>query len=260
MPRFRIRTRAVAHELVAQRVACDGCDPVRPCAEHAGHAALWFVSIGAFELRDAAGRHALDPTRLFVMPAGNEFVIRHFAGPDTCVAFHGPLVDRLVAERGAGAPFIPLAPAHNAALGEVSDLLAIAEQLALLTRTHAAPPPDRDLAAACADELRLHYTTNQETSLLALAERVGYSPFHVCHAFRAATGQTLHGFRRELRLRHALARLLDGDESLTEIAARTGFASQSHLTNRFRSRFGITPARARTRAGRQAISAATPIA
>jgi AraC family transcriptional regulator len=65
--------------------------------------------------------------------------------------------------------------------------------------------------------------------------------------FRAATGTTIHGFRRELRLRHALAHLLDGDESLADIASDCGFASQSHLTNLFRERFGITPAKARTR-------------
>jgi AraC-like DNA-binding protein len=73
--------------------------------------------------------------------------------------------------------------------------------------------------------------------------------FHTCRVFRATTGYTIHGFRRELRLRHALARILDGGGTLTTIAADTGFASQSHLTNLFRARFGITPAKARTRAG-----------
>jgi AraC family transcriptional regulator len=72
--------------------------------------------------------------------------------------------------------------------------------------------------------------------------------------FRAATGTTIHGFRRELRLRHALARMLDSRDSLTEIAAATGFASQSHLTNLFRARFGVTPARARTSAGRRVLA------
>jgi AraC family transcriptional regulator len=72
--------------------------------------------------------------------------------------------------------------------------------------------------------------------------------------FRATTGFTIHGFRRELRLRHALARILDGGDSLTEIAIAAGFASQSHLTNLFRARFGITPARARTRHGRDALA------
>ena len=60
--------------------------------------------------------------------------------------------------------------------------------------------------------------------------------------------------RRELRLHHALARILDGDEPLSAIAAATGFASQSHLTNLFRARFRITPGRARTRDGRRALA------
>ncbi|HEY0992665.1 MAG TPA: helix-turn-helix transcriptional regulator, partial [Kofleriaceae bacterium] len=81
-----------------------------------------------------------------------------------------------------------------------------------------------------------------------LAAATGYSVFHTCRVFRATTGYTIHGFRRELRLRHALARILDSRDSLTDIALATGFASQSHLTNLFRARFGVTPARARTRA------------
>ena len=76
----------------------------------------------------------------------------------------------------------------------------------------------------------------------------------MCRVFRRATGQTILGFRRELRLRHALARLLDGDEPVADIAATTGFASQSHLTNLMTARFGVTPARVRTRDGQRVLA------
>lgn len=49
----------------------------------------------------------------------------------------------------------------------------------------------------------------------------------------------------EVRLRHALAGLLDTAEPVAQIAAGTGFASQAHLTTRFRRRFGVTPAACR---------------
>jgi AraC-like DNA-binding protein len=102
--------------------------------------------------------------------------------------------------------------------------------------------------------LRTRYA--EPVSLGEIAAATGYSVFHACRVFRATTGATIHGFRRDLRLRHALARILDGDEPLADIALAIGFASHSHLTNQFRARFGIPPARARSRAGRRALASA----
>lgn len=284
MPSFKTARVVDSDELVADRAVCDGCDPARPCSEHLRRAGLWLVTTGAFELRDRDGAHVLDPTHALVMPAGHEFVVRHPVGPDICVAFHGTLIDRLAE---AGARLAAITPAQAAGLateltawarGE-GDELAIAELLATIAdpvhdtprHDHATTPstrgdralaarpprgatrPDRDLASGIAHVLRLDFAA--PTSLAELAERTGYSMFHACRAFRATTGHTIHGFRRELRLRHALARILDGDEALIEIAAHTGFASQSHLTNLFHARFGVTPAKARTPGGMRRLTA-----
>jgi AraC-like DNA-binding protein len=249
MPQFRI-TRAVATpDVSAIRARCDGCDPARPCDEHTRNASLWLVTSGAFELRDAAGRHVLDPTRAIVMPEHHAFQIRHPAGPDTCLAFHGPIVDTLAAR---GARLVPISPSQiaqiTASLAD-DDELALAEALSQLAPVAAGP--DRDLSAAVIHALRARYA--EPSSLGELAEVTGYSVFHTCRVFRATTGTTIHGFRRELRLRHALALILDSAAPLTDIALATGFASQSHLTNLFRARFGVTPARARTRDGQRAL-------
>jgi AraC-like DNA-binding protein len=241
---------------------------------------LWLVTAGAFELRDAAGRHVLDPTRAIAMPARHAFQIRHPAGPDTCVAFRGPIIDALAAN---GARLLPVAPPHLArilagladrddlALGEALSGLAAPDRELALDRADAfdragaperadAPDrraaPDRDLAAAIAHLLRTRHA--EPLSLGELAAATGYSVFHACRVFRAVTGTTIHGFRRELRLRHALARILDGDEPLADIALAIGFASHSHLTNQFRARFGISPARARSRAGLRTLAAQRP--
>jgi len=249
MPQFRI-TRAVAtRDVSAIRAVCDGCDPARPCDEHTERASLWLVTAGAFELRDATGCHVLDPTQAIVMPRHHAYRIRHPAGPDTCLSFRGPLVDALAAR---GARLVPITAAQIAQItGSLAgdDELALAEALSQLAPTEASP--DRDLSAAIAHALRAGYA--EPTTLGELARATGYSVFHTCRVFRATTGTTIHGFRRELRLRHALARILDSRDSLTDIALATGFASQSHLTNRFRTRFGITPARARTRDGFRAL-------
>ncbi|MEO8705265.1 MAG: helix-turn-helix transcriptional regulator [Kofleriaceae bacterium] len=258
MPQFKTQRVATTDEVTVVRAICDGCDPRRPCPEHRARASLWLVTAGAFELRDRDGVHAVDPTHALVMPPDHEFVIRHPAGPDTCISFHGPLIERLAGPRARLAEVTPAqavgltAELAAWARGE-GDELAIAELLASITEPNDAPVHrDRDLAGGISHLLRLAYAEN--SSLAELADRAGYSMFHACRVFRATTGHTIHGFRRELRLRHALARILDGDEPLVEIASHTGFASQSHLTNLFRARFGVTPAKARTAAGQRSLS------
>jgi len=258
VPQFEVTSRIQTRDLIALRVRCDGCDAARPCEEHSSRAALWMLTAGAFELRDRAGKHAIDPTHVLVLPAGHAFAIRHPAGPDVCVSFRGPLVDRLVAEVAARRVPISVAAITRVVDQLVAwrkgegDELALAETVATLTG--AAPVrEDRDLAAAIAHALRLSFA--EQTSLGELADATGYSLFHACRVFRATTGCTIHGFRRELRLRHALARIVDGDEPLARIAVEAGFASQSHLTNLFRARFGVTPAKARTRDGRRRLAA-----
>jgi AraC-like DNA-binding protein len=253
MPRFRVTGTVTTRDASAVRVVCDGCDPARPCDEHADGPVLWLLTAGAFELRDATGRHVVDPTQAIAMPRHHGFQIRHLAGPDTCVSFRGPIIDALAAP---GARLLPVAPAQIAqilaGLAERDDLV-LGEALSGLAPAHRPAAPDRDLAAAIAHRLRTRYA--EPVSLGELAAATGYSVFHACRVFRATTGTTIHRFRRELRLRHALARILDGDEPLVEIAIATGFASQSHLTNQFRARFGITPARARSHAGSRLLVA-----
>ena len=78
-------------------------------------------------------------------------------------------------------------------------------------------------------------------SLTEVARRVGVSVFHLCRVFRRHTGMTLHAYRTELRLRHALERLLEGRTPITQIALDLGFSSHSHFTAAFRRAFGLTP-------------------
>jgi AraC-like DNA-binding protein len=273
MPTFRSATIYRSGDLDATRCMCDGCDPRRASEEATTHASLWLVTAGAMKVRDANGIRVIDPTLAIVMPPNHPFVVTHPAGPDICLGFHGPLIEELAAN---GPRLIPITPAIVTRISAelaawragTADELALTELLGAIAsndreRVRGTALDDRatdvdasgvgrDLASAVARELRLSFS--QSTSLGELAETTGYSVFHTCRVFQRATGQTIHGFRRELRLRHALARLLDGDEPLAEIAASTGFASQSHLTNLFRARFGITPGRVRTRDGQRLLA------
>ncbi|MCW5807458.1 MAG: helix-turn-helix transcriptional regulator [Deltaproteobacteria bacterium] len=266
MPDFRVTTLQVGSDLRVIRALCDGCDPARPCEEHSERPALWVLTAGAFVLRDRGGKHVVDPTQALLIGHDHAFTISHPAGPDTCIGFRGPLVERLVTSPLSGvARHVPLTPRRLAGLIEAvrraereRDSFVVGEALAEITGeaspAGAAPArADRALAEALIHLLRVSFAT--QVSLAELADATGYSLFHACRVFRAVTGTTIHGYRRELRLRHALARILDGDEPLASVAAATGFASQSHLTNLYRARFGITPARTRTREGLRRLAA-----
>ena len=75
-----------------------------------------------------------------------------------------------------------------------------------------------------------------------LAARAGLSVHHFGRAFRTSTGVTPHAFVEQRRIERART-LIDGtSEPLADIAAATGFATQSHLTTAFKRVTGFTPA------------------
>ena len=88
----------------------------------------------------------------------------------------------------------------------------------------------------------------------ALAARVRLSPFAACRLFPRATGFTIHQYQIELRLRHALALLLETRRSLADIALEAGFANQGHFGNHFRRRYGVTPGQARLVTGMKQLA------
>lgn len=74
-------------------------------------------------------------------------------------------------------------------------------------------------------------------------ERVsGLDRFSLARHFRAAFGTSPHRFQVGQRLIRARAMIARGIP-LSEAAAATGFADQSHLTRHFSARFGLTPGR-----------------
>ena len=85
----------------------------------------------------------------------------------------------------------------------------------------------------------------QRLTLTRIAAAVGVSPFHLCRAFRRATGTTLHAYRDEVRLRLGLERLERGESDLTRLALDLGYSSHSHFTAAFRASFHTAPSVAR---------------
>lgn len=79
-----------------------------------------------------------------------------------------------------------------------------------------------------------------EISLADLARESGLSRFQVLRAFARATGFTPHAYLVQARV-HLARRLIAGGASLSQAAAESGFADQSHMTRAFVSRYGLTP-------------------
>ena len=99
--------------------------------------------------------------------------------------------------------------------------------------------PSRELVEDASRELAASW--HERLTLDVLSSRLQTSPFHLCHAFRAATGRTLHRQLTLLRLRASLEAVAERDEDLTQVALEHGFSSHSHFTSAFRREWGLTP-------------------
>ncbi|MFC9994162.1 helix-turn-helix domain-containing protein [Nocardia sp. NPDC127526] len=75
-----------------------------------------------------------------------------------------------------------------------------------------------------------------------LATRAGLSESRFLHLFRQELGTSLRRYRLWVRLMHA-ATLSAAGHNLTTVAAEAGFASPSHLADRFRTTFGLSATR-----------------
>lgn len=87
----------------------------------------------------------------------------------------------------------------------------------------------------------VHRRLAENLSLDELAGAAGVSRFHFLRLFKNTLGMTPHRFVIEQRLGAARRLLQDTNMPLAEIAASTGFSSQSHLCTAMRRSLGITP-------------------
>lgn len=82
-------------------------------------------------------------------------------------------------------------------------------------------------------------------SIAEMAAELGLSAFHFSRKFKADYGMPPHKFIMQERVRMAEELLTGTTNPLKEIAAKTGFSDQSHMTRTFSLCKGITPARFR---------------
>lgn len=101
-----------------------------------------------------------------------------------------------------------------------------------------------------ADEM-IHELYASHIALGAVARAVGVAPATLARSYRSAFRVTVGERIRQLRIERAVRDLLESEEPLSNIALNAGFYDQSHFTNLFRRRFGVTPAQYRASAQRR---------
>lgn len=88
--------------------------------------------------------------------------------------------------------------------------------------------------------------TGDNLSLEVIAEAVGVSRHHLAHAFGEATGRSVIGYLRGLRLSAAARSLASGAPDILQVALEAGYGSHEAFTRAFRDQFGLTPEQVRS--------------
>jgi len=87
----------------------------------------------------------------------------------------------------------------------------------------------------------LHDRYREHLTLTQIAGEVQVHPVHLARAFRKRYQCCIGDFIRKLRVEAACYELLKSDAPIAEIAARTGFTDQSHLSRILKRHAGISP-------------------
>lgn len=97
------------------------------------------------------------------------------------------------------------------------------------------------------ERLREYVDTNLDARIAvkAMSALAELSLSYFAHCFRNSTGLTPHAFVMQRRLARARELIVTTDLSMADIALASGYTDQSHLTRRFHSGMGRTPAACR---------------
>lgn len=104
--------------------------------------------------------------------------------------------------------------------------------------------PFRDLNAPV-EYIRAHYM--EAITVTELAQVTCLSVSALERRFKKHTGKTPRQYITEVRLDQARLLILETNNSLGEIAQKTGFSDQSHFTRSYLKRFNINPSEERKR-------------
>lgn len=222
---------------------------------------LCYLLRGAFDERHGRRRRDVTPGTLRRSPAGDSHDIR-FLAPSRCLLVlvqgnPGEIASRLPSHREflASARIQALARELSIALDSPEDASALqldAQVFELLaasmpTLGRRAPVPPRWLERI---RERIRDAPADAPATADLAGEAGYHPVYVARAFREYFGMGIGAYARLVQAEHARTLLAQSSEPLAWIAARAGYADQSHLTRAMRRLLGATPGLLRQHSGR----------
>lgn len=88
-------------------------------------------------------------------------------------------------------------------------------------------------------------TTDRQVTTADLANLLGQSATRLSRSLKAVTGLTPYQYVLQRRVEKAQSLLACTERSLAQIAHDCGFSSQSHMTDAFRHKLGVTPGQVR---------------
>jgi len=151
--------------------------------------------------------------------------------------------DELAAVLRAAASEIAAGCPHGALYAES---LSMGVALRLSQRHAQGRPAARERGRLTPDQWQrvvdlVHQRLAEPLALADLAAAAGFSAPHFVRLMRNTAGTTPHRFVQAQRVERAHALLREGRLPLADVAAATGFATQSHMTTALRRALGFTP-------------------
>ncbi len=116
-------------------------------------------------------------------------------------------------------------------------LYVVAERF--LKESDSAPPVQLDTFEQARQHLEQHF--RGPVSIQALAESLGVSRSHLYKQFKDTVGQSPQEYLMCLRLKSAAAQLLQGDQSMDQIAANCGLGDKGYLSRVFKRHYQMPP-------------------
>ncbi|MBD2845023.1 AraC family transcriptional regulator [Paenibacillus sp. IB182496] len=95
---------------------------------------------------------------------------------------------------------------------------------------------------------------HEDLSLDQLVELTSYSKQYICKLFKEELQTTFVDYLTTLRLEQAARLLRDTEETVARVAERSGFRSAQYFSNKFKTRYGVTPGQYRKAYGDVQIS------